>query len=290
MEQPEAMGDAERLKALRALIFKNRVAGIFRRWPVLSVLSLLILLSLIALLPLPFQEIRNLRTTNPASTAFMKEHEAAAREKGKPFRKTQIWVPLHKLPKSLIDAVVVAEDGTFWAHSGFDWFEFKESVERNIEKGRAVRGASTITQQLVKNLFLSSSKNPLRKVREWILTWYMEMTLTKSRILELYLNVIEWGDGIYGAEAAARHYFGTSAEQLSLDETTRLAAVIPNPKRYRPNENSPYVVRRAALVLQRMKMRNMVRADSSAVVYDSLKFMHDTPIAQPDSVDFQEEL
>jgi monofunctional biosynthetic peptidoglycan transglycosylase len=169
----------------------------------------------------------------------------------------QRWIPLGRISKDAVNAVIVAEDGTFWSHGGFDWFEFRESIEKNIKEGRAARGASTITQQLVKNLFLSSSKSPLRKVREWILTWYTEQSLSKSRILELYLNLIEWGRGIYGIEAASQHYFGKSASELNRDEAARLAAIIPSPRRFRADQESRYVARRSRIILERLSARGL---------------------------------
>lgn len=211
----------------------------------------------VEIVALPFGAVSRLRTVNPVETAFMREHATQAREEGKPFKTTQRWISVRRIPKNVIDAVVVAEDGTFWSHGGFDWFEFRESIERNIKEGRPARGASTITQQLVKNLFLSSSKNPLRKLKEWILTWYVEQTLSKSRILELYLNVIEWGKGIYGIEAAAQHYFGKSAADLNREEAARLAAIIPSPRRFRADQESRYVLRRTRIILERMTARGL---------------------------------
>ena len=187
----------------------------------------------------------------------MREQAANAEKEHNPFHKMQYWISLRSIPQDAIDAVIVSEDGTFWSHHGFDWFEFKESVERDFEEGRAVRGASTITQQLVKNLYLSSSKNPLRKMKEWILTWYMEQQLGKSRILENYFNVIEWGDGVYGIEAAARFYFDKSASDLNRGECARLAAIIPSPRKHRADVDSKYVLRRSKLILDRMEARGM---------------------------------
>jgi monofunctional biosynthetic peptidoglycan transglycosylase len=204
---------------------------------------------------LPYGDLRRLKTTNPTETAFMVQQEADAASQGKPFKKVQRWIPLSRIPKDAINAVIVAEDGTFWSHGGFDWFEFRESIERNVKEGRAARGASTITQQLVKNLYLSASKNPLRKLKEWVLTWYMEQTLSKQRILELYLNLIEWGRGIYGIEAASQQYFGKSASAISRDEAARLASVIPNPRLLRVDKESRYVERRSQVILNRMAAR-----------------------------------
>jgi monofunctional glycosyltransferase len=213
-----------------------------------------LLIIAIDLMTLPYGEIARLKSKNPQETAFMRERREKE-GKNKPFR--QRWIPLKQIPKDVINAVVVSEDATFWWHGGFDWYEFRESVQRNLSDGRAVRGASTITQQLVKNLFLSSSKNPIRKLREWALTWNMERTLTKRRILELYLNVIEWGDRIYGIEAASREYFQKPASSLSREEAARLAATIPSPRNRRPDEESTYLNQRATLILKRMNDRGM---------------------------------
>ena len=302
MNGDEQLPHADEVGSFYSRLSATKVSSFVRRKPWMTAVILIFAFLIISLLPLPFGEISNLKSSNPATTAFMKEHEVISLEKGRAFRKSQVWVPLNKIPKSLIDAVVVAEDGTFWSHSGFDWFEFRESMERNFEEGRAARGASTITQQLVKNLYLSSSKNPLRKLREWILTWYMELKLSKSRILEIYLNVIEWGDGIYGVEAASWHYFGKSAIDLTTDEATRLAAIIPSPRRHRANEDSPYVVRRAAIILNRMRVRGMVRegsvrmasdsltpTDTFRLPVDSLRFPPDSLNFPPDTFDVEQD-
>jgi len=230
---------------------------ICKRNPIKSLLIFFLVIVTCQILFLPYGDIRQLKTKNAGETAFMREQEANAEKEHRPFHKMQYWISLRSIPQDAIDAVIVSEDGTFWAHHGFDWFEFKESVERNFEEGRAVRGASTITQQLVKNLYLSSSKNPLRKMKEWILTWYMEQQLGKSRILENYFNVIEWGDGVYGIEAAARFYFDKSASDLNREECARLAAIIPSPRKHRADVDSKYVLRRSKLILDRMDARGM---------------------------------
>ena len=206
---------------------------------------------------LPYGNVRDLKTKNPGETAFMKAAAEHAKDEGKPFHIVQHWVSLKSIPQDAVDAVVVAEDGTFWQNEGFDWYEFRESVEKNWEEGKAARGASTITQQLVKNLYLSSSKNPLRKLKEWALTWYMYRQLSKSRIIELYLNVIEWGNGIYGIDAASRAYFGKPAAALSREECARLAATIPSPLRHRADMDTKYVLRRSQIILERMNARGM---------------------------------
>lgn len=211
----------------------------------------------IELAVLPYGNINQLRVSNPGETAFMRNHREEAEGNGKPFRIAQRWTPLGRIAKDAVNAVIVSEDGTFWSHEGFDWFEFRESLERNVKEGRAARGASTITQQLVKNLYLSPSKNPLRKLKEWVLTWYMEQKLGKSRILELYLNVIEWGNGIYGIESASQTYFGKSASMLTREEAARLAAVIPNPRRYRVDKETRYLEHRSQLIMNRMAARGL---------------------------------
>ncbi len=234
---------------------------VFRSWvlahKLLTVVALVLGWILLEFVTLPFGDVRRLKTANPTETAFMREHRQEAIAEGKHFQKFQVWIAFDKIPEDVINAVIVSEDGTFWSHSGFDWFEFRESIERNLREGKAARGASTITQQLVKNLYLTSSKNPLRKLKEWMLTWYVERTLNKRRILELYLNVIEWGWGIYGIEAASEKYFGKSATLLSREECARLAAVIPNPRRYRVDKETRYLERRAQLILNRMAAQGL---------------------------------
>jgi monofunctional biosynthetic peptidoglycan transglycosylase len=240
---------------LRGVVVKY--VQILKHNPIKSALIIFTVIILLQILILPYGDVKQLKTRNPGETAFMREYAARVKKENRQFRKKQNWISFKSIPKDAVDAVVVSEDGTFWWHDGFDWFEFKESIERNFEEGRAVRGASTITQQLVKNLYLSSSKNPLRKLKEWILTWYMEQQLSKSRILEIYFNVIEWGDGVYGIEAASRYYFDKSASELTRDECTRLAAIIPSPRKHRADVDSKYVLRRSKLILERMEARGM---------------------------------
>jgi monofunctional glycosyltransferase len=204
---------------------------------------------------LPFGSINALTRKNPTKTAFMELQESLAKREGRRLKIFQVWLPLKQIPKDVVNAVVVSEDGTFWSHHGFDWYELKESIGRDIQEGRAARGASTITQQLVKNLYLSPTKNPLRKIKEWILTWWMEQRLSKARILEIYLNVIEWGDGVYGIEAAAQYHFGKTATLLTRNDAARLAAIVPDPRDHMAGSDSQYVMRRSALILDRMEAR-----------------------------------
>jgi len=207
------------------------------------------------LLTIPYLDIALLAHGNPGETALMKQRIGEAEVQGKTLTISQRWIPLSRIPRFALDAIVVAEDGTFYAHGGIDWFEIQESIERNFREGRAARGASTITQQLAKNLYLSTSKTPMRKLKEVIIAFLLEKHLTKNRILELYVNAIEWGRGVFGIEAAARAYFGKPANTLTLDEAVRLAAVIPSPLSHRPDTNSRYVLRRKQIVLNRMAAR-----------------------------------
>ncbi len=221
-------------------------------------LLVVVLFFLYELLTIPYFSIARLRKENPTETAFMKQRLEEAEDEGKPLKIAQKWISLSRIPKHAIDAIIVAEDGTFYSHGGIDWFEVRESIEKNLDKRRFARGASTITQQLAKNLFLSTSKDPLRKFKEVLITILLEQFLSKSRILELYVNVIEWGRGVFGIEAASQRYFGKSASSLTLDEATRLAAVIPSPLRHRPDGDGRYVMRRKYIVLRRMEARNFV--------------------------------
>jgi len=204
---------------------------------------------------LPSERLKTLATSNPRRTALMEQREREAAGSGKAYRIQQTWVALSRISPDLIHAVIVSEDGTFYEHGGVDWYEVEESIEKNIEEGKAARGASTISQQLAKNLYLSTSKDPLRKLKELVITLRMERLLSKRRILELYLNVIEWGNGTFGAEAAARKYFGVSAAALTREQAAELAAVIPSPLRHQPDVRSSFVERRTSTILERMNAR-----------------------------------
>lgn len=177
---------------------------------------------------------------------------AQARKAGKPVRKVQRWVSYGRISPSLVKAVLFAEDSAFWSHDGIDMDEIKASIEDSWESGEPLRGASTITQQLAKNLYLSPSRNPTRKVTELLITRRLEAELSKRRILELYLNLIEWGDGLWGCEAAARAYFGVSASDLTPEQAALMAGAIINPVRYSPAHPNARLLRRQAIILRRM--------------------------------------
>ena len=218
--------------------------------------------ALLAYAYLTLPDVRPLRTSNPATTAFMDLRAREARARGRTPRRVQIWVGYGAISRDLVRAVLVAEDDAFWEHEGIDFTQIQESLQADWERGRLVRGASTITQQLAKNLYLSPSRNPIRKLRELILARRLEAELKKSRILEIYLNVIEWGDGVYGAEAAARTYFHKRALDLTPTESAMLAAVIINPRVLNPSRPTARVIRRQQLILRRMGV--MVPPEESA--------------------------
>jgi monofunctional biosynthetic peptidoglycan transglycosylase len=201
---------------------------------------------------LSLPDVRPLRTSNPPATAFMQLRAEEARAAGRPVRAVQQWVKYSRISPHLVRAVLVAEDDAFWQHEGVDFEQLQESLEVDWARGRLVRGGSTITQQLAKNLYLSPSKNPVRKLREFLIARRLEAELPKSRILELYLNVIEWGDGIYGAEAAARTYFHTGAAALGPAQAAQLAAAIVNPRVMNPAHPTGRLLRRQQLILRRM--------------------------------------
>lgn len=200
-------------------------------------------------------DVGALATRAPERTALMRQRQREAERSHRPYREQHRWVPYERISPNLRGAVLVAEDDAFFSHSGLDWDEIRESARRNWEAGRVVRGGSTITQQLAKNLWLGTSRSPLRKIEEVIIAVRLEHALGKRRIFELYLNSIEWGDGVYGAEAAARRWFGRSASSLSPEQGVRLAAVIINPRRYSPVEPSRRIDRRIRMITSRLRRR-----------------------------------
>jgi monofunctional biosynthetic peptidoglycan transglycosylase len=192
------------------------------------------------------------RSHAPRETAFMAHRIYEARAKNRPLEFKYQWVPYERISPNLKRAIVAAEDAKFMDHDGFDWEGIRKAFDKNQRKGRVVSGGSTITQQLAKNLFLSPAKSYFRKAQEAVITVLLEAMLPKRRILELYLNVIEWGNGVFGAEAASRRYFGISAAQLSAEQAARLAAMTPSPRLFERNPNSAYLQGRVATILARM--------------------------------------
>jgi monofunctional glycosyltransferase len=215
-------------------------------------------LSVVALLywRLTLPDVPGLAKTNPRSTALIEARRTEAQEQGRTLTIRWVWVPLARISSHLQRAVVLSEDSMFFRHQGFDWEGIKQAVTRNLERGELHRGGSTITQQLAKNLYLSSDKNILRKLHELVITKALEEQLTKRRILELYLNVVEWGRGVYGAEAAARHHFKKTAQNLTPEEAALLAAILPSPRRFDPIHMTPYLEKRQRQILRWMQNGN----------------------------------
>jgi len=189
---------------------------------------------------------------NPQSTAFMRARLEILQEDDARARLRHQWVPYNRISVHLKRAVVVAEDAKFMAHGGFDWDGIQYAFERNLREGEIVAGGSTITQQLAKNLFFSGERAWWRKGQEAAVAVMLETIMSKRRILEIYLNVIEWGDGVFGAEAAARHHYAASAAQLNPEQAARLAAIVPSPRRYGPSSNTAYLQRRTQIIQARM--------------------------------------
>ncbi len=213
--------------------------------------------------------ISYLKKKNPKITAMMKYRINQWEKKGKKVKIKQIWVPLNKISPYLKKAVLIAEDDKFYYHEGFDLDAIMLAVEKNIKAGKLKYGGSTISQQLAKNLFLNPSKNPVRKIQEAIITFRLERTLPKNRILELYLNVAEWGEGIFGIEAASRHYFGKPSSALNPWESALLASVLPNPIKYNPLSQSSYVQKRAKLIYFIMKKRGIIKEEYEEITEET---------------------
>jgi monofunctional biosynthetic peptidoglycan transglycosylase len=197
-------------------------------------------------------DVRPLRTSNPMSTAFMRLRVEEALRRGAPLHVRQRWVRYDQIAPALKKAVLVSEDAKFWTHDGLDYQELRNALEEDWASRRLLRGASTLTQQLAKNLYLSPGRTPARKFSELLLTRRLEASLTKQRIFELYLNVVEWGDGIWGVEAASRAYFGVSAASLSPAQAALLAGALINPHVYNPAHPNERLLRRQQTILNRM--------------------------------------
>jgi monofunctional biosynthetic peptidoglycan transglycosylase len=189
---------------------------------------------------------------NPQTTSFMRQQRAQLQDHNPEAELKQAWVPYHRISTHLKRAIIASEDSSFAGHQGVDWKAMQQAFEKNSRRGKIVSGGSTITQQLAKNLFLSSERSYLRKAQEFIITYMLELLMEKERIFEIYLNVVEWGNGVFGAEAAARHYFGVSANQLSPYQAARLAVMLPNPRYFDKHRNSGYLARRTRVILRRM--------------------------------------
>ena len=233
------------LRSIRRTIGRLIVAGVVAAFAVAAYIYL----------TLP--DVRPLVKTNPTTTAFMELRKEEAQEnRRKNFAIRQRWVPYSRISPMLKRAVIVTEDAAFFDHDGVDLDEIKASMEKNWEQGQLLRGGSTITQQLAKNLYLSPSRNPIRKVKELLIAWRLEEALTKQRIFELYLNSIEWGDGIFGCEAAALAYFRKPCASLSMPEAALMAGAIINPREHSPARPTRRLLRRQQIIMRRMGFKD----------------------------------
>jgi monofunctional biosynthetic peptidoglycan transglycosylase len=220
------------------------------RW---AIRAMLVLLTAFVLLQLWYAaHIWWWRDHPPSETAFMSVRLAELKRVNPGARLQYTWVPYQRISVQLKRAMIAAEDAKFVEHEGFDWEGIQHAMDKNLKKGRVVAGGSTISQQLAKNLFLSGDRSYWRKGEEALITVMLEAILDKRRIFEIYLNVIEWGTGVFGSEAAARHYFGTTAAQLDAEQAARLAAMTPNPRRYERNPGSKVLARRIPIIMAGM--------------------------------------
>lgn len=201
---------------------------------------------------LSLPDVEFLKTRNPETTALIEQRKAEAKKKGRKLKIRQKWISFDDIPQLFKDTVRVSEDIDFYHHSGIDYYELKEAIKRNLKEGKKARGGSTITQQLAKNLFLSTKKSYYRKLREFFIAKRLEENLSKDRIFHIYLNIIELGPGIFGVEAASEYYFGKPVAELELVEIIRLVSVLPKPLRVTPLSNSRYLKWRANLLLERL--------------------------------------
>jgi monofunctional biosynthetic peptidoglycan transglycosylase len=189
---------------------------------------------------------------NPSSSAFMETRLEIMQDKNPDAALQQKWIPYAKISDNLKRALIAAEDASFVDHEGFDWEGIQKAYAKNLRKGKIVAGGSTISQQLAKNLFLSTKRTPWRKLEEAAITLMLEAVMDKQRIFEIYLNVIEWGNGVFGAEAAARHYYQVSAAQLSAEQAAQLAAMVPNPRYYDKHREARGMLRKTDIIRARM--------------------------------------
>jgi monofunctional glycosyltransferase len=217
------------------------------KWLTLGVVSIVLLAQVYF-----FLQIWWWGSHNPSMTAFMREQQSALQAKNPQANVHQQWVPYARISDNLKRAIIASEDANFSEHDGVDWDAMQKAYEKNNKKHKVVRGGSTITQQLAKNLFLSGSRSYLRKGQELIITFMLETLLDKERIFEIYLNVVEFGSGIFGAEAASLHYYGVHASALSAAQAARLAVMLPNPRFFDRHRDSNYLARRTGVILQRM--------------------------------------
>jgi monofunctional biosynthetic peptidoglycan transglycosylase len=226
---------------------------------IFSVLVLLLLMTawcVVFYFSLP--DVSYLKKRNPKTTSFIEMRQAGAKQKGRPLRVRQSWVQFRQIPKLFQQAVRITEDASFYQHEGVDYEELKESIMKDLEEGKFLRGASTITQQLAKNLYLSTEKTLMRKLKEYFIARRLESVLGKNRIFHLYLNVIEFGHGIYGVQAASRYYFKEDVENLTLEQIVRLTAIIPRPLSLNPKGNNRWLKWKCRWILGKMLLYKFI--------------------------------
>ena len=225
-------------------------------------------------------DVGRLKKKNPGKTSLMEYREKEWRKAGKKRQIFQVWTPISTMSPYLVKAVIIAEDDKFYSHEGFDYEAIQEALEKNIKAGRFRAGGSTITQQLAKNLYLTPEKSFLRKVKEALITWRLEEDISKRRILEVYLNVAEWGEGVFGAEAASLAYFGKPSSELTSMEAARLVSVLPNPRRYNPAGDQQFVLKRSEIVYEIMVKRGIVIPEFEEVTAEAPE-AEETPSLTP---------
>jgi monofunctional biosynthetic peptidoglycan transglycosylase len=262
---------------------QNRSKGIV----LAAIASLLIVVILGLIVSCP--DVSDLKTKNPTTTRLMTYRESQYQREGIRVTKRQRWVSLSLISPDLIRAVLISEDDKFYDHEGFDWVGIREALGKNWQQRRIVMGGSTITQQLAKNLYLKPTRNPIRKIQEAWIASRLEKTLSKRRILEIYLNVIEWGGGVYGAEAASQLYYNKPASELTLAQAIRLASVLPNPIRYSPlSDSSKRMLKKRRTIALRMLQKHVITEDEYQLLLGELEGHPvsapvETTLSSPDS-------
>lgn len=247
---------------------------------------IILIAAVFVLLWITSPDIKYLANENPKETEMMRYRKSLLAEKGKKVKRQWRWVRISGISKYLIQAVLIAEDDKFYHHEGFDWAQVRSAMEKNIEKKRFAVGGSTITQQLAKNLFLKPTKNPIRKIREAVIAYKIEQELKKKRILELYLNVVEWGNEIYGAGAAAQVYFKKSASELTPAEAIRLASVLPNPRKFKVLSNSQKGINKKRKILAyRMYKRGYITKEMYEQALTNFGFIQKEKIIEENDMD-----
>ncbi|WP_426753818.1 monofunctional biosynthetic peptidoglycan transglycosylase [Myxococcus sp. Y35] len=230
-------------------------------------------------------DVSVLRTQHPRTTALMAQRAEEALEAGKKARVRHVWVSLDAVAPHAVEAVLVSEDARFYKHEGVDWIEVENALEQSVRKARLGRGASTLTQQLAKNLYLSTDRSLLRKGKELLIARRLEAQLSKQHILTLYLNVVEWGEGVYGIEAAAREHFGTSARELTVAQGAMLAAMLPAPRRWLPAQKPETLRTRAGIVVRRMEREGRINGAQAREAQAELSRFFGEPAAPASVVD-----